>query len=539
MLTHATNKKLRIPSGANYPVHSPWHAQHPHVQQILRSPSIQTKLTIGAPNDKYEQEADQVADQMMRMPDSQPSVLDGHSSQVNDKLRSSESVQRACASCAEEESEELIQTKSTNNAITEVTPTMGSEIQSLQGGGQPLSGMDRNYFEPRFGADFSNVRVHNDAHAANVARSINARAFTLGQDVVFGSGEYSSGTSSGRELLAHELTHVLQQQSATQSTLSRSVIQRRIGDGHDLQSPRFSGDTTLEDIYDGTGTLKDGDENESVRKVQHAIHDYGLRFGVHGPDGKFGPETKRRVRRFQRRRRITTDPRGEVGAATIESLDQLFPAMALPAAATSAYTFPCMLQILCQWNSAMIRDLRNFTVIMVADLQWADERFDGTSWQPNPMDGAGETSGSTIYIATDDTSEAVARSLYHEYQHGRSPLVNRRADWSTEENYAFRLETDWAVARGITPDPSVTRTDPATGQTVTDTSGIATVVQSYPGLDVANPGEVIAKLSGNRVRVRMPNGRIRVRNAVKGDSIPGRRVTTAPRRRVRAREWRC
>jgi hypothetical protein len=74
-----------------------------------------------------------------------------------------------------------------------------------------LSGPERSFFEPRFGADFSNVRVHNDTQAANVARSVNARAFTYGHNVVFGAGEYSSDTFSGRKLLAHELTHVVQQ----------------------------------------------------------------------------------------------------------------------------------------------------------------------------------------------------------------------------------------------------------------------------------------------------------------------------------------
>ena len=493
-------------------------------------PQVQAKLRVGPPGDKYEKEADQVAEQVMRMPE--PTVQ-----------------RKGCSSCSEKEEERLVQAKSAGSAGNGRAQAMDHpQIQSvLSSPGKPLDAATRNFMEPRFGQDFSRVRVHTDRRAAESARTVNAQAYTVGRNIVFGAGAYSLGALTGRKLLAHELTHVVQQQAAgeaglgtaTTPSLSESRIQRRIGDGHDLQSPRFARDTTLQNIYDGVGTLKRGDENESVRRIQHAIHDSGLLFLGHGVDGKFGRETRNRVIRFQRRHRITTDPRGEVGAATVERLDQLFVATALPAGATGAYSFPCMLRLLCQWNSAMIRDLRRLYVWMVADLEWADERFDGTSWRPNPTPGSGETVGHTIFVATDDTCENVARTLYHEYQHARSPVVYRRGGWGDEENYAYRVETDWAIARGITPDPSLTTTNPVTGQTEVDPSGISSTVESYPGLSTASPGEVIGKLPGNRVRVRLNNGRIQVRNARAGDTVPGRRVTRTPRRRVRPREWRC
>jgi peptidoglycan hydrolase-like protein with peptidoglycan-binding domain len=519
--------------------------QQPTVKNILYDLGAQAKLHIGQADDQYEREADRVAEHVMRMPEPRLSSSVSDSSLTNSTIPHSGTIQRICASCLEDK--ELIQTKTTGDITPEVTPAINSSIQSLQGGGRPMSGSERSFFEPRFGQDFSKVRVHADSKANQLAKSIHAKAFTKGNDVVFADGEYSPGSISGKRLLGHELTHVVQQQATSQkqgkmaisSFTSRPGIQRRIGDGHDLSSPRFSRDTKLQDIYDGTGTLKRGDDNESVRKIQHGIHDSGLLFLGHGVDGKFGRETRNRVIRFQRRHRITTDPRGEVGAATIQKLDQLYPAMALPTGATSAYTFPCMLQLLCQWNSAMIRDLRRLYVWMVADLEWADERFDGSSWRPNPMSGSGETVGHTLFIATDDTCENVARTLYHEYQHARSPVVYRRGGWGDEEKYTYRVETDWAIARGITPDPGLTTTNPATGQTVVNTSGISSTVASYPGLGTASPGEVIAKLSGNRVRVRLPTGRIDIRLAVAGDTVSGRRVTKSPRRRIRAREWRC
>ena len=174
---------------------------------------IQAKLKIGQPNDKYEQEADRVAEQVMRTPDPRLSSSIGYSSIVNSVVSRGGIIQRVCASCSEEEG--LILAKTTGGVTHEVTPAISSGIQSLQGGGQPLSGSERGFFEPRFGADFSNVRVHNNMQAANVARSVNARAFTFGQNVVFGAGEYSSDSLAGRKLLAHELMHVVQKNGRT------------------------------------------------------------------------------------------------------------------------------------------------------------------------------------------------------------------------------------------------------------------------------------------------------------------------------------
>ncbi|MCB0288646.1 MAG: DUF4157 domain-containing protein [Calditrichaeota bacterium] len=112
----------------------------------------------------------------------------------------------------EEEKQATAQLKPQPGAVPAVTPAVQAGIHSLQSsGGQPLSPSSRAYFEPRIGADFSRVRIHSDAHAAATARSLNARAFTVGRDVAFGAGEYAPGTSSGKKLLAHELTHVAQQ----------------------------------------------------------------------------------------------------------------------------------------------------------------------------------------------------------------------------------------------------------------------------------------------------------------------------------------
>lgn len=97
------------------------------------------------------------------------------------------------------------------------TGRLQMDIRTLKTRGNPMPESERAFFEPRFGADFSSVRLHNDTHAQHTARSINARAFTLGNDVVFGAGEYAPGSRAGRALLAHELTHVVQQNSRLKS----------------------------------------------------------------------------------------------------------------------------------------------------------------------------------------------------------------------------------------------------------------------------------------------------------------------------------
>lgn len=96
----------------------------------------------------------------------------------------------------EEEEEEELQAKATSDHLSEVNSNLESHILSLKGGGQPLPELARAYFEPRFARNFSQVRVHSDAQAAESARAVNAQAFTVGQDVVFGAGEFAPGAKA-------------------------------------------------------------------------------------------------------------------------------------------------------------------------------------------------------------------------------------------------------------------------------------------------------------------------------------------------------
>jgi len=197
------------------------------VQRLVNSRIIQAKLTVGQPNDKYEQEADRVADEVMRMPEAkvQRQVEDEEEELVQTKPMG-EQITPLVQRQPEEEEEELLQTKSKGEPA-QLTPHLESNINALEGTGQPLSEETRNFFEPRFGQDFSKVRVHHDSNANQLARSVNARAFTKGNNVVFGAGEYSPESSSGKRLLGHELVHVGQQKQVTSSHQKKTIRRQK------------------------------------------------------------------------------------------------------------------------------------------------------------------------------------------------------------------------------------------------------------------------------------------------------------------------
>ncbi|MEW6417507.1 MAG: DUF4157 domain-containing protein [Nitrospirota bacterium] len=110
-----------------------------------------------------------------------------------------------------EEEEEILQARK----VPEVATDLEFQIKSLRGGGQPLPKSTRAFFERRFGYNFSHVRVHNDKRAVELAKSVNAKAFTLDRDIVFGKEQYKPDSTVGKQLFAHELMHVLQQKALT------------------------------------------------------------------------------------------------------------------------------------------------------------------------------------------------------------------------------------------------------------------------------------------------------------------------------------
>ena len=181
---HRGLKKTTSPSGINYSGAASFDKI-----SIFASASVQPKLKINALNDKYEQEADQVAEQVMGMPET--------------------TIARKCNTGINKD--ESLQTKSIGDASTTVSPALNHQIQHSRGGGQPMDPTTRSFMENRFGVDFSKVSIHTGTAAADMNRQINAKAFTVGKDIFFNNGEYQPGDKDGKMLLAHELTHVMQQ----------------------------------------------------------------------------------------------------------------------------------------------------------------------------------------------------------------------------------------------------------------------------------------------------------------------------------------
>lgn len=176
---------------------------------------IQTRLTVNEPGDEYEQEADRVTEQVMRMPEPRATEGAAVSRQASDTR-----IERVSSECEEEvrrqpteegEEEETLEGKEAPRRTPEVTPDVQAHVNAMGGGGQPLPESVRTFFEPRFGHDFSQVRVHTGARADETARRLQASAFTVGHDIVFGAGQYAPETTAGRFLLAHELAHAVQQ----------------------------------------------------------------------------------------------------------------------------------------------------------------------------------------------------------------------------------------------------------------------------------------------------------------------------------------
>jgi hypothetical protein len=175
---------------------------------------LQPKLTVNASGDPYELEADRVAERVMHAGDA--------------PLQRSCGCGGQCGSCREKERVQTRRVTPSDQAPMEAPPIVHEALRSSR---QPLAADARGMMEARFGHDFSRVRVHTDERAADATRAVDARAYTVGQDIVFGAGQYSPSTPSGQRLLAHELTHVLQQSSDphTHATVQRDEFKGAAG----------------------------------------------------------------------------------------------------------------------------------------------------------------------------------------------------------------------------------------------------------------------------------------------------------------------
>lgn len=232
------------------------------------TPFIQTKLTIGQPNDKYEQEADTMADQVVQRLSKPETVQTKPNPLANvvtpliqakcaaceeeEKLQKKEEdedpledkvqrkpifesnapppedeIQRKCADCA---TEDKLQRKEANEHEAKASSSLESRLTTSKGSGNPLPETTRHQMETSFVADFSQVRIHTGSHAAQMSQDLHAHAFTHGSDIYFNSGKYQPESGEGQQLLAHELTHTIQQGHALTNVLQPYSWEEFTGD---------------------------------------------------------------------------------------------------------------------------------------------------------------------------------------------------------------------------------------------------------------------------------------------------------------------
>lgn len=264
---------------------------------------FQEKLILGQPGDKYEREADAMADQVMRMPDTpiQRDTMDFEEKNLHRNILAG-SIHS------------LLQRQDAND--TEVHDRAATSLKTGKNSGQSLPEYTRNWMESRFGTDFSHVRIHTDSQAIQMSRDLNAQAFTYGSDIYFDRGRCAPRTSAGKHLMAHELTHVVQQRGIQK-------IYRAVDSAHDLSSSLLAGESTLEKVYDAFVILKIGDEGEPVIRIQTGLETLGYKLPLFGVDGDFGGETRNAVIRYQRDVGLSSENvDGMVDTTTIGLMDR-------------------------------------------------------------------------------------------------------------------------------------------------------------------------------------------------------------------------
>ena len=193
---------------------------NPFVYQERRFP-IQRKLAIGVVDDPFESEANSIAEQVITVSKRVDPIRETGQAGIRRKC-ACEGSDVECAECRKER-EKIIQRKAADTTTSIEAPPIVHQV--LSSPGRPLDPGTRGFFESRFGFDFSQVRVHTGKKAEESAAAVNAVAYTVGPNVVFGTGRYLPSTSEGKRLMAHELTHVVQQRGLAHADIR--MLQRQ------------------------------------------------------------------------------------------------------------------------------------------------------------------------------------------------------------------------------------------------------------------------------------------------------------------------
>lgn len=399
------------------------------VRQVLgkTGQTLQPKLSLGAPGDKFEQEADRVADAMVK----------GGGAPTGGELTGSAGIQRQCADCQEEldeagkqqlhqargderiqreteDEEEMLQAKDRagDPAGTMSAAAQGQVQRTLSQAGRPLDEGSRRFAEQGFGRNFGQVRIHTDPAAAASARAINSRAYTVGNRIVFGQGQYNPNTLEGQRLLSHELTHVVQQGAGGEVIQRDFAIEPPNGDvdgrvlsAAEMQDAIAFNTTVMSNVPNSAAMI------ELLRDVLgvaptpavidealvNAILDWQAAYGL-TQDGKLGPRTARPL--FKEigaegagRCEVDTGPRYSTGA-TINGVpdgsggesatfDMLAEFKSDPA--NSVLPSCCEVRQLIAWNAAAVASFApdvvphgGFPAGHPAD-RWIEDRDDGNN----------------------------------------------------------------------------------------------------------------------------------------------------------------
>ena len=237
-------------------------------------------------------------------------------------------IQTKCASCEEEE----IQAKS-EGGITNDTSSLESKLSSNKGSGNPLSPKVENSMGSAFGADFSGVRIHTGSDSVQMNRQLGAQAFTHGNDIYFNQSKYNTDSTEGKHLLAHELTHTIQQKGidTVQKVCDTSALVSR------TEPIFFPKERNILRVYQGRSTLRKwGGRHHAVGLVQQALVDLGHNLGSFGPnadgvDRKLGPLTETAIISFQNSEGIASSNPGEVDQETLKCMDEIRSKLVVPA----------------------------------------------------------------------------------------------------------------------------------------------------------------------------------------------------------------
>jgi len=215
------------------------------VQQKKESTFFQTKLSVNTPGDAFEREADSVADKVVSGGSGAGQVVQKKdissvqrlaTSEAEEKLGTNDArmrrdkdiqtkpeLQRKCAACEHEEEGQVQKSEAAggNGGSSSATPQLSAQIESAAGKGNPMSRQTTHEMQHKFGVDFSHVNIHTGTSAIQMSKELGAQAFTHKNDVFFNAGKYNPDTSNGKHLLAHELTHVVQQGAAKEKSATQ------------------------------------------------------------------------------------------------------------------------------------------------------------------------------------------------------------------------------------------------------------------------------------------------------------------------------